>query len=89
MEHLSHLIETSPDAILVKTPTEIVYANRAALALFGAPAPEDLLGRAPLDLIAPEDHEEVLALLLPPFQGQEGPPAWRSPCCGWTAGACT
>jgi diguanylate cyclase (GGDEF)-like protein/PAS domain S-box-containing protein len=71
MKTFSHLVEHSPDAVLIKTPTQIVYANRAALTLFGAPTPAALLGKAPLDLVAPEDHAEVLGHLLPLFQGQQ------------------
>ena len=70
MEPFSHLVEHGPDAVLIKTPTQIVYANHAALTLFGASAPAALLGRPPLDLIAPEDHAEVLGHLRPLFQGQ-------------------
>jgi len=50
------LVEQSPDAILVVCDGRYVYANPAALRLFGAKAPEELLGRDPASLIHPDDR---------------------------------
>ncbi|HLB14080.1 MAG TPA: PAS domain S-box protein [Burkholderiales bacterium] len=51
------LVEQSPDAILVVCDGRYVYANPAALRLFGAKCPEELLGRDPVSLIHPDDRE--------------------------------
>lgn len=48
------LVDLSPDAILVHAQGEIVFVNPAAVALFGAAAPDDLLGRPLADFIHPE-----------------------------------
>ncbi|HOE40298.1 MAG TPA: EAL domain-containing protein [Rhodoferax sp.] len=50
----STLIEWSPDAALVHRDGVLVYANGAAIALFGANAMSDLVGRNLIDLVAPE-----------------------------------
>ena len=50
----STLIEWSPDAALVHREGVLIYANAAAIALFGANAMADLAGRNLIDLVAPE-----------------------------------
>ncbi len=47
------LVENAADAIAVHVDGRIVYANSAALHLFGAARREDLIGRAILDLVHP------------------------------------
>ena len=53
------LVELNPDAVLVIFNRSIVYANKAALRLFGAKSLHDLLGRSPFDLIHPEERAEI------------------------------
>ncbi len=48
------MTEWSPESILVHRQGVIVYANPAALQLFGAEVPADLLGRPTSDLIQPD-----------------------------------
>jgi len=48
----SALIEWSPDAALVHREGILIYANAAALALFGTSALSDLVGRQLIDLVA-------------------------------------
>jgi PAS domain S-box-containing protein len=48
------LVENAPDAIFVRTGTEIAYVNPAAVRLFGASSPDDLLGRSILDRFHPD-----------------------------------
>jgi two-component system NtrC family sensor kinase len=43
------LVDNAPDAILVQTDGKFVYVNQAALVLFAAGAPEQLLGTAVID----------------------------------------
>ncbi len=50
----STLIEWSPDAALVHREGVLIYANAAAIALFGANAMSDLVGCKLIDLVAPE-----------------------------------
>ena len=49
------LVELNPDAVLVIFNKLIVYANSAALQLFGAKSLHDLLGRSPYDLVHPAE----------------------------------
>ncbi|WP_192805161.1 EAL domain-containing protein [Noviherbaspirillum aerium] len=53
------LTELSPDGILVNVEDRFVYANRAALRLFGADRMEQLIGLTPFDLVEPARHEFV------------------------------
>jgi PAS domain S-box-containing protein len=53
------LVELSPEAILVHREGRYVYANPAAIRLFGAEHPEDLEGRSVLDLMSPEQRTAV------------------------------
>jgi len=52
------LIEISPNAILTHYEGRIEYANPAAVRLFRASGPEDLIGRFYLDLVHPEGRAE-------------------------------
>lgn len=58
-ERYRHLVEFSPDAVLVNFQGRIVYVNTAALRLFGAARREDLLGRSPLDFIPANLRAEI------------------------------
>jgi len=53
------LVNLSPDGILVHRYGEVLFANAAAAALFGAEDPQALVGRQTLDFIAPEFREMV------------------------------
>ncbi len=60
------LVELSPDAVFVNRDGRIEFVNRAALALFGADRPGQLIGKSPFDLFHPDFHalvRERLALL--------------------------
>ena len=70
------LVERSPDAIFLHCEGKFVYVNPATLKLLGASKPEDLLGHAVLDMVAPEFKETVRRRIelvtgrnvLPPFE---------------------
>ncbi len=49
----------SPDGIWVHRYGEVLFANRAAAAMFGAQSPDDLIGKQTLDFVAPEYREIV------------------------------
>jgi two-component system, cell cycle sensor histidine kinase and response regulator CckA len=55
------LIEQSPESVVVHRDGLVVYANPAALRMFGAAGAQDLIGRPYLDRIHPEFHADVLA----------------------------
>ena len=61
------LVEQSPDAIVINQDAEIVFANRAALRLFGAANEDDLVGLAAEEVVHPDlrqrAHERVGRLL--------------------------
>lgn len=50
------LVELSPDGIFVSRDSRIVFLNPAAARLFGASAPEQVLGRSPFDVFHPDSH---------------------------------
>jgi two-component system, cell cycle sensor histidine kinase and response regulator CckA len=55
------LVEHSPEATYVVRDGYIVFANLAAVRLFGAPSAEALIGMDVLDRIHPDDHALALA----------------------------
>ncbi|MBK1682763.1 diguanylate cyclase domain-containing protein [Rhodoferax fermentans] len=58
------LIEWTPDAVLVHRHTQIMYANPAALKLFGAPDLYSLLRKHTTDLIHPVDMDSQRTRML-------------------------
>jgi len=53
-ERYRHLVECSPDPIVVHRDGQIILVNRAAVRVWGGETPDDLLGRMVLDLVDPE-----------------------------------
>jgi len=64
------LIEWTPEAILVHRDTKILYANPAALKLFGAPSLATLQSRRTSQLIHPDQLEEQTRRMQQIMQGQ-------------------
>jgi PAS domain S-box-containing protein len=58
-ERYRSLVELSPVAIAVHRDGRYLYVNPAAMRLFAAGSPEDLVGRKVLDLVHPDDREAV------------------------------
>ena len=56
-QHYRSLVEQSPDAIFVNRDNRIVYVNPAALQLFGADTPNQVLGKTPFELFHSDYHE--------------------------------
>ena len=56
MERYRRLVESSPDGILIVEDERIAFVNPAAVGLFGANGPDQLLGRSLLDLFHAENH---------------------------------
>ncbi|MBZ5534625.1 MAG: PAS domain S-box protein [Acidobacteriia bacterium] len=59
-ERYRRLVELSPEAIVVHCENRFVFLNSAAMRLFGAARPEDLIGMPILDRVHPE-HRDVVA----------------------------
>ena len=55
-ERHRQIVESSTDAILVRSGEAVIYANPAALRLFRANRAEELVGKPYLDLIHPDDR---------------------------------
>ena len=53
------LVEHSPEGIVVYCDSRLVYLNRAALRLFGAETPDQLLGWPVLDVVHPDWRDEA------------------------------
>lgn len=66
-ERYRSLIELSPDAIFINRDSRVLMVNPAAVKLFGASDPQQLLGRSPFELFHPEYHpimhEQICRLL--------------------------
>ena len=66
-----NLVEETPDLITrVDTKGRFVFANHAALEIFGLP-PEDCIGRIAFDFIHPEDREMTMAAFQEWLKGSE------------------
>jgi len=58
-ERYRYLTEWSPDAIIVYYEGKISYTNPAGLHLFGAASKEDLLGKDIVDMVQPDERDQV------------------------------
>jgi PAS domain S-box-containing protein len=55
-ERYRRLVEVSPDAIIITKQSRIVFINHTGMALLGAKATGQVIGRSPLDFLHP-DHD--------------------------------
>src|SRR5476651_1005240 len=60
-ERYRQLVELSPDAIILHRDGRHLFVNGAAMRLFGARTPEELLNIPMMDLVAPEFRDAVRA----------------------------
>ena len=60
-ERYRAVVEWSPDPIIVHRGGKVIYANPAAIQMFGAKDVNDLAGKPILDRIHPDFHQIVLA----------------------------
>jgi PAS domain S-box-containing protein len=60
------LVEVCPDAIVVVAEGKFVFVNPAAVSLFGANSPDNLLGRYAIEFIDPAFRQDVSQSLLRP-----------------------
>lgn len=56
------ILDLAPQGIFVHGDGKILYANPAAIRLFGGTTPEDLVGRDGLELIHPDDHAQAMQI---------------------------
>jgi PAS domain S-box-containing protein len=68
------LVEISPDAVLLHQDGRIMYANPAAVRLTGAGTPGSLIGKAILDIVAPEYRDTVSSSISRDLTGETTPP---------------
>ena len=55
----SQLVDMSPDGIFLSRNNTIVFVNPAAVRLFGAISPDQILGQPPLRFFPPERHTQI------------------------------
>ena len=67
------LVESAPDAVIVHRDGRFVYANSAALRLYGAGSFEELQERPVLDLIHPDERPAIAARMRLGEEGQSLP----------------
>ena len=72
--HFFQLAESAPDGIYVGIDGHFRYANPAALRLFGASAPDELLGRPIIDRIHPDHRAAVVARIARRYAGGDSTP---------------
>ena len=53
------LVDMLPDAVIVHSEGRIVFANETAAVMLGAHSPQDLIGRAVLDFVHPDNLDMV------------------------------
>jgi PAS domain S-box-containing protein len=58
-ERYRSLVELSPDAIVVHHAGKFTYVNPAAVKLWGASSPQELIGKSILDVVHPDYHDHV------------------------------
>ena len=69
------LVELSPDGILISQDDRIVFLNPAAVRLFGASAPEQILGKSPFEIFHSDSHDLIRERIGLMMSGQVMPPA--------------
>lgn len=69
------LVELSPDGILVSRNQRIVFLNPAAVRLFGALRPEQILGKSPFEIFHAGSHALIRFRIAQLEAGQPVPPA--------------
>jgi PAS domain S-box-containing protein len=74
-EPFRDLVNRSPDAILIVQDLQIAFLNPAAVELFGASRPDQILGKSPLAIFAPDRHAAIRARLDRVRRGERLPPA--------------
>ncbi len=74
-EPFRDLVNRSPDGILIVQDLKIAFVNPAAVDLFGASRPDQILGRAAFDLFPPDSHPVIRERLDRVLRGERVRPA--------------
>jgi PAS domain S-box-containing protein len=69
------LVESSPDGIFISQDSRIVFLNPAAVRLFGAGTPDEVLGKSPFELFHPGSHALMRERIGHMMAGRSVPPA--------------
>ncbi|MCK9278749.1 MAG: PAS domain-containing sensor histidine kinase [Methanoculleus sp.] len=67
------LVELSAEATLIHCDGKIIYTNPAGMRLLGASRPEEVLGRAILDIVHPQARDTIEAINTRDLQEEEAP----------------
>jgi PAS domain S-box-containing protein len=67
------LVELSPDGIFISRDGRIVFVNPAAVRLFGATSPEQVLGKSAFDLFPPKNHAMIRERVERVLRGETAP----------------
>ena len=74
-ERYRRLVESSPDGIFISQDDRITFLNPAAVRLFGASSPAEILGRSPFDLFHAGSHRLIRERVALMMSGRAVPPA--------------
>ena len=74
-DQFRRLVESSPDGILITRDSRVEFANPAAVRLFGASAPEQILGKSVYEILHQESHEVIRDRIARLLRGESLPPA--------------
>ena len=58
-DRYKHMVELSPDGIFISRGSSIVFVNPAAVRMFGASSPAQVLGRSPYDFFRLDQHTHL------------------------------
>ncbi|NLZ30428.1 MAG: PAS domain S-box protein [Methanomicrobiales archaeon] len=72
-EKYRSLVESSAEAILIHHSGIITYINPAGVKLLGASDPDEVIGRAIIDIIHPEARDRIRGLITKHLRGEETP----------------
>jgi two-component system sensor histidine kinase UhpB len=72
-EQYRRLVDLSPDGIFITRDNRIVFLNPAAVRLFGASDPGQVLGRSPLDFFHPDTHAIIRERVRRMLAGETAP----------------
>lgn len=73
-QRLRGLIEASPEAIYIHQDEKIVFVNKAAITLFGAKDPVELVGKSIYTLFHPDSQRDVRTAMQSILSGMPPPP---------------
>ncbi|ABN57281.1 MULTISPECIES: PAS domain S-box protein [Methanoculleus] len=72
-EKYRSLVELSAEATLIHRDGRIIFVNPAGLKLLGASRPEEVIGKAILDIVHPDARDTIEAFSVRDLQGEETP----------------